>query len=162
MGNGPRAARALDLNAKPPRSSTLPVMFPAKVAVVCGLMALLVSACGVSSKPLAGTGNLNKVHSFYGVADDPRTPHTKCLKAAGVTFYEYTTKGQKYPAIQVGTLPTGPTIIFQPTPGAAQDVQITGQVQGAEVIGSALLYPNQASSKLLSIVESCTAVGVSG
>jgi hypothetical protein len=51
---------------------------------------------------------------------------------------------------------------FQPTPGDAQGVQIHGRAQGAEVIGSALLYPNQASAALLSNVESCVAKGVQG
>ena len=36
------------------------------------------------------------------------------------------------------------------------------QEQGAEVIGSALLYPNKASGKTLTKVELCTATGVNG
>ena len=66
------------------------------------------------------------------------------------------------PSFQVGVRPTGPTVIFLPTPGAAQAAQIDGQAQGAEVIGSALLYPNQAPDKLLSKVETCVAKGVPG
>ena len=66
------------------------------------------------------------------------------------------------PAIQVGSPPSGPTIVFEPTPGAAQEMQIDGQVQGAEVIGSALVYPNHASDAVLSTVENCIAVGVTG
>ena len=66
------------------------------------------------------------------------------------------------PSIQVGTRPSGPTIVFYVTPGAAQNQQLVGQAQGAEVIGSALLYPNQTASKLLGKVESCTAKGVTG
>ena len=58
--------------------------------------------------------------------------------------------------------PTGPTVSLQPTPGDAQGVQIDGQAQGAEVIGSALLYPNQASDELLTKVETCVAKGVQG
>ena len=53
-------------------------------------------------------------------------------------------------------------MVFEPTPGAAQESQIDGQVEGAEVIGSALLYPNQASDSLLQKVEDCVAKGVSG
>ena len=52
--------------------------------------------------------------------------------------------------------------MFQPTPGAAQGEQIDGQAQGAEVIGTALLYPNQAPDELLSKVETCVAKGVPG
>ncbi len=64
--------------------------------------------------------------------------------------------------MQVEAKPYGPTVYFEPTPGAAQEMQINGQVQGAEVIGSALLYPNQASDQLLTTVEGCVAQGVSG
>jgi hypothetical protein len=53
-------------------------------------------------------------------------------------------------------------VSFEPTPGDAQGVQIQGEAQGAEVIGSALLYPNQAPDSLLSTVEGCVAKGVSG
>ena len=66
------------------------------------------------------------------------------------------------PSFQVKTRPAGPTVVFYATPGAAQNVQIIGRAQGAEVIGAALLYPNQTPSKLLGKVESCTAKGVSG
>jgi hypothetical protein len=64
--------------------------------------------------------------------------------------------------LQIGTKPYGPTVQFTPTPGAAQEVQIGGQVESAEVIGSALLYPNQASDALLQKVEDCMAKGVTG
>ena len=134
----------------------------AKVAVVCGLMALLLGACGIQSKPLAGSAQLTKSHGFFGVVDDPRKTHVTCLRAAGLPVTEYLTSGQHLPAIQVGTAPSGPTIIFEPTAGAAQALQIGGQDEGAEVIGAALLFPNQASNKELSIVEGCTAIGVSG
>jgi hypothetical protein len=133
----------------------------AKVAVVCGLMALLLGACGIQAKPVAGT-NPQRVKSFYGSVDDPRTTHIACLRGAGLALREYATAGTRLPAIQVGTVPAGPTIIFYPTPGIAQGLQLMGQEQGAEVIGSALLYPNQASDSELSIVEKCVASGVSG
>jgi hypothetical protein len=64
--------------------------------------------------------------------------------------------------MQIGTKPSGPTVQFMPTPGAAQEAQISGQVESAEVIGSALLYPNQAPDGLLQKVESCVAKGVKG
>jgi hypothetical protein len=133
----------------------------AKVAVVCGLMALLLGACGIQAKPVAGT-DLRRAHDYYGKVDDPRTTHVPCLRGAGLPIHEYATDGTGLPAIQVGRLPTGPTIIFYPTPGIAQGLQLMGQEQGAEVIGSALLYPNQASDSELSIVEKCVAIGVSG
>jgi hypothetical protein len=65
-------------------------------------------------------------------------------------------------SIQIGTLPAGPTVVFEPTPGAAQFDQMSGKVKSAEVIGSALLYPNQASDQELKQIEDCLASGVVG
>lgn len=138
-------------------------MSPVKVAVVCALTALLVSACGVPTKPLAGTHNIQQHHGFYGHIDDPRIKHVKCLRADKLHFHEYyTATKQHLPAIQVGSLPEGPTIIFYSTAGLAQGRQLQGKDEGAEAIGSALLFPNGASDKMLSKVEACTAIGVSG
>jgi len=134
----------------------------AQVAVTVGLMAVLLSACGISAKPPAGTANISKSPNYHGLVDEPWTQQVKCLKSDHVKFREYLTANEKLPSIQIGSLPTGPTIIFEPTPGAAQDVQIQGGAQGAEVIGSAVLYPNQAANKLLTTVEACTSVDVSG
>jgi hypothetical protein len=134
----------------------------AKVAVVCALMALLVSACGIQQKPLAGTPKIEKARAFYGVVDDPRKTHVTCLRSAGLHLREFRTAKQHLPAIQVGSQPSGPTIIFYPTPGIAQGLQIMGQSGGAEVIGSALLYPHRTPAKELKIVEDCTQSGVSG
>jgi hypothetical protein len=64
--------------------------------------------------------------------------------------------------LQIGALPAGPTVVFAPTPGVAQGQQIQAAQQGAEVIGSALLYPNQASDAELSKIETCLSKGVSG
>jgi hypothetical protein len=63
--------------------------------------------------------------------------------------------------LQVGA-PSGATIVFTATPGAAQADQIDGSAQGAEVIGSALVYPNQGSGPELSGIEACLAHGVQG
>jgi hypothetical protein len=62
--------------------------------------------------------------------------------------------------LQIGQLPTGPTVRFTPSPGAAQAAQLEGQGQGAEVIGSALVYPNQAPDSELGVIENCVAQGV--
>jgi hypothetical protein len=64
--------------------------------------------------------------------------------------------------LQVGSPPVGPTIKFSPTPGGAQDDQLRARAPGAEVIGSALLYPNQASDGDLTKIEKCLAQGVKG
>jgi hypothetical protein len=138
-------------------------MSPAKVAVACGLMALLISACGIATKPLAGTAHLTRYAGFHGVTDDPRTPQVSCLKGDKLPFREYYADGvQHLPAIQVGSLPQGPTIIFYPTAGIAQGLQIMGQETGAEVIGSLLVYPNQAPHNVLTKVEACASIGVKG
>ena len=99
---------------------------------------------------------LAAIKSRQGV-DDPRTKHLKCIRQDHLVVVPVGTTG-----LQVGTPPSGPTINFEPTPGAAQALQIEGKVTGAEVIGSALLYPNQASDELMTVVENCVAKGVSG
>jgi hypothetical protein len=91
------------------------------------------------------------------VIDDPRTKHMKCLQQHHLPVARFGTTG-----MQIGPPPAGPTVTFEPTPGAAQEQQIKGEAQGAMVIGSALLYPNQASDKELNVVEDCLALGVTG
>jgi hypothetical protein len=130
-------------------------MSPAKSAVTAVLAALSLAACGSSPKPEAGT--LRAVAASRRSIDDPRKKHIECLQQDHIPVVRVGTT-----AMQIGTKPYGPTVYFEPTPGAAQEIQIDGQAQGAEVIGSALLYPNQASDQLLQKVEDCVALGVSG
>lgn len=135
----------------------------AKVAVVCAFLALLVSACGVAEKPVAGTPHLREYAGYHGLVDDPRTPQVACLKSDKLPFHEYYADGvQHLPAIQVGSGTQGPTIIFYPTAGISQGLQIMGQETAAEVIGSLLVYPNQASHRVLTKVEACASIGVKG
>jgi len=135
----------------------------AKVAVVCGLMALLISACGIQAKPGAGTAHLSHYAGFRGVVDDPRIPQVNCLKSDKLPYREYYADGvQHLPAIQVGARTQGPTMIFYPTDGVAQGLQIMGQETGAEVIGALLVYPNRARPSELTEVEACAAIGVKG
>jgi hypothetical protein len=124
-------------------------MSSAKLAALSGLAALALSACGASTT----TPNRGRI-------DDPRTSqsnHVKCMLKAHLPVVKVGRTD-----LQVGALPAGPTVHFAPTPGLAQGLQINGQVQGAEVIGSALLYPNQASDNELSKIETCLAQGVKG
>jgi hypothetical protein len=130
----------------------------AKLALAAGLAALSLSACGTSAKPEAGTLKAT-VKNQKGI-DDPRKKHIACLQQERIPVTPLVVNGQ--PAFQVGASTSGPRVVFTPTPGAAQEAQINGQVQGAEVIGSALLYPNQGSDALLKKVEGCVAEGVSG
>ncbi|MFL5861007.1 MAG: hypothetical protein ACJ780_09540 [Solirubrobacteraceae bacterium] len=134
----------------------------AKLAAAIGLSALSLSACGITSKPEAGTPKA--IANGHKGLDDPRHKHIACLRQQHVPFHleQRTVAGKVLPSFQVGTASSGPTVSFEPTPGDAQGVQIQGEAQGAEVIGSALLYPNHATDDLLSRVESCVATGVSG
>ncbi len=90
---------------------------------------------------------------------DPRASAGRfaCLLAHHLPAAEVGSTG-----IQVGQLPAGPTIQFLPSSGAASAAQIENTEQGAEVIGSALLYPNQASDHELNTIENCLDQGVSG
>jgi hypothetical protein len=134
----------------------------AKLVLACGLTGVLVAACGIKAKPLAGTAHIDKAPGNHAAVDDPRLRHARCLRKDKFRIHEYRTAGANLPAIQVGYLPVGPTIVFEPTPGIAQGLQIQGKVQAAEVIGSELLYPNEASDKELTKVEACAAIGVTG
>jgi hypothetical protein len=137
-------------------------MSSAKLAAALVLSALSLSACGISSKPEAGTPKA--IANGHKGLDGARAKHTACLQQAHIPFHDeqLTVAGKVLPSIQVGAAPSGPTVSFEATPGVAQGVQIQGEAQGAEIIGSALLYPNQASDSLLSQVEVCVAKGVSG
>jgi hypothetical protein len=130
-------------------------MSAAKLALVAGLVAIALSACGATTKPEAGTLKAASV-TRKGV-DDARATHVKCLQSEHIPVTEFSRTW-----LQIGTKPSGPTVHFEFTPGAAQAQQIDGQAQSAEVIGAALLYPNQASDTLLQRVEDCMAKGVTG
>jgi hypothetical protein len=132
---------------RPPRQLAL--------LVVAGAAALSLGACGIRSKPEAGTSHAQVVSQKN--VDDPRAAHLDCLRQDRIPVTEW---GRVW--MQIGAKPTGPTVQFTPTPGAAQEAQISGRVESAEVIGSALLYPNQASDALLQKVEDCVALGVKG
>lgn len=130
----------------------------AKIAPGAVLAAICLAACGSTAKPLAGSQAA--VAKNHKSVDDPRKKHIQCLQQDHIAVRRIMIAGD--PSFQVGVRPSGPTVQFLSTPGAAQYAQIEGKAQGAEVIGSALLYPNQAPDKLLSKVESCVAKGVSG
>jgi hypothetical protein len=125
----------------------------AKRAAALGAAAILLCGCSSVVKPQQGRGKV----------DDPRTyaaaNHLKCLQQRGLPVQEVGTTG-----IQIGPLPSGPTVQFLPSPGAAQAQQIEGAPlgQGAEVIGSSLLFTHQASDGELTLIENCLASGVSG
>jgi hypothetical protein len=137
-------------------------MSAAKLLTVAGIAAFVLSACGTSAKPVAGSVTATVKPASRGRIDDPRTTknnHVLCLQRDHLSVVEHGSSD-----LQIGPPGIGPYVHFEPTPGIAQGAQIggKGQYQGAEVIGSALLYTNQASDRELAQVEACLAVGVTG
>lgn len=130
-------------------------MSSAKFALAAGLAAVSLAACGSSAKPQAGS--LKAIATNHKGVDDPRKKHIQCLQQDHVPVTRVGSTGLK-----IGTRPDGATVQFEPTPGIAQGLAIDGQAQAAEVIGSALVYPHQASDQLLALVEACVAKGVTG
>jgi hypothetical protein len=133
-------------------------MSSAKIAAACALVAVSLSGCGLASKPEAGSARAAAV-AHHELAD-PRTKHVRCLAQDHIPYTEEKVNG--YLSIQVGSAPSGPLAEFTRTPGAAQNVQMEGNSQGAMVIGSALLFPDQASDALMAKVQKCMDLGVSG
>src|SRR5437764_3554984 len=120
-----------------------------RLSAVLGAVILL-CGCASTAKPPQGRGQ----------ADSPLTTspnQVACLRAAHLPVQEV-----GLTTLQIGALPDGPTIRFEPTAGAAQALQLQGvrSAQGAEVIGSALLYPHQAADAEMTAIEDCLSVGV--
>ena len=128
-------------------------------AAVFAALGLAVAGCGavkVQPSTPAGSSKL----SSRGRVDSPLTNmrnHLACLRDAHLPVQVASST-----RLQVGPAPSGPTIVFSSTPGAAQAYQINGSAQGAMVIGSALVYPNHGSDAELSSIGSCLAQGVQG
>jgi hypothetical protein len=150
-------------------------MSVAKLSLACGLAAVSLCGCGIAAKPRAGTPDLASRPGNHAKVDDPRTTHLDCMVNAGLHVRTFTAAGGLpgiqigpssasggLPGTQVASTSSGATVVFEATPGAAQALQIQGQAQAAEVIGSALLYPNGASDAQLSTIEGCLALGVNG
>lgn len=118
-----------------------------RYVIAAALSALALSACSVTATSPTGRGRVT----------DPRTQAGRldCLRAHHLAVREVGATG-----LQIGPPPAGATVRFTPSPGAAQTAQIEGQAQGAEAIGSALVYPNQASDSELGVIENCVAQGV--
>ena len=124
-------------------------MSSAKLALVCGLAAMGLSACGtIQVKPQSIVSR--------GRVDPPTTlnpDHVKCLQAAGLPVR----------VLDANDLTVGSVRVhFDATAGAAQADQFENREQGAEVIGSALLYPGSARDSELTKIEGCIAQGVKG
>ena len=131
-------------------------MSSAKLAIACGFVAVVLSACGAKSNPPAGTISPTATSAGHAKLDDPRTAHAMCLSQHKIPVTEV---GRVWLQINVAG---SPKVLFTPTPGAAQSRQIAGQDPGAEVIGSAMLFPEQASDSDLTAIENCLTQGVKG
>ena|SRR5436305_5608508 len=116
-----------------------------------GLLAMTVlCGCGAAVKPPEGHGQVDSP-----LTDNP--DRVACLRAAHLRVREMGPTG-----LQIGAWPAGPTVRFEPTPGAAEALQIEGlpAARGAEVIGASLLYPHQGSDAALTAIENCLSEGV--
>jgi hypothetical protein len=127
-------------------------MPPWKLALALALAASVLCGCGSALKPPQGRGKIESPLTH------PQNRLT-CLRNDHLNVQPIGPYD-----LQIGQLPAGPTVRFQPTPGAAQAQQIDAisSAQGAEVIGSAQLYPNGAPDSELKKIELCLSSGVSG
>jgi hypothetical protein len=121
----------------------------AKSVAAVGAAAMILCGCGAVVKPPQGRGQV----------EDPRTTYGRleCLRAHRLPVVKV---GRT--ALQIGALPAGPTVQFEPSDGAAETQQVEGNAQGAEVIGSALVYPHQAPGAELTEIENCVGQGMNG
>ncbi len=131
-------------------------MSSAKLAIACGFCAVVLSACGATTNPEAGTISPTATTAGRAKLDDPRTTHFECLQQAKIPVTKVGTSW-----LQINGL-GDPKVLFTSTPGAAQWLQIDSQVQGAEAIGSAMLYPGRATDSVLTTIENCLDQGVKG
>ena len=111
---------------------------------------------------LCGCSAALKSPQGHGLVDSPLTNHPNhvaCLRSDHLDVQVVSPT-----ELQIGPLPDGATVQFEPTPGAAQALQIEGvrSVQAAEVIGTALLYPHHASNTVLTDIEDCLSIDVKG
>lgn len=133
---------------------------PSKRRLITGLSfaALVLAGCGGAVRVQPSTPAGSTQLASRGRVDSPLTgvrDHLGCLRAAKLPVQVVSPV-----RLQVGAAPTGPTIVFTPSPAVAQADQIQALAQGAEVIGSALVYPNQGSRAELSSIGACLAQGV--
>lgn len=120
----------------------------AKPVAALGAAAMILCGCSAVAKPPQGRGHVDDPLTIAGRLQCLVSQHLPA-RAVGQTM------------IQIGPLPFGPTVQFEPSNGAAETLQVEGAAQGAEVIGSALLYPHQAPDAELTRVENCVAQGMS-
>jgi hypothetical protein len=129
------------------------------VWLVVAVAVLALTGCGaVNVQPSTPSGSAKL--ASRGRVDSPITNmrnHLGCMREGHLAVQVVSPI-----KLQIGPSPTGPTVVFTATPGAAQAAQIDVKSQAAEVIGAALVYPNQGTTAELSRIEACLAQGVQG
>lgn len=120
----------------------------AKSVAAVGAAAMILCGCSAVVKPPGGRGRVDDPRTYAGRLQCLRSQHLPVRKVGRTE-------------LQIGALPAGPTVQFEPSSGAAETRQVEGTAQGAEVIGSALLYPNHGSDSELTEIENCVAQGMS-
>jgi uncharacterized protein YceK len=128
----------------------------ARLTVVSVAVAVALGGCGSIAVTPSGSSASGTAAS-RGRVDDARAReanHVACLR------------GNHLAVSMVGgsDLLVGGSVRvhFAPAPEIAQGEQLQAREQGAEVIGSALLYPGSASDAELHVIEQCLAAGVRG
>jgi len=135
-------------------------MSRAKLVLAGGLTAILLSACGITQKPLVGSGgHIDHAPGSHAKLDDPRKAHKQCLRKLHLGMHYFTTAAS-YPAIQIGRTGIDPKIVFYPVSPIQN--KIDGTAQGGILIGSAIVYPNRARAKIAEEVVKCVDQGVPG
>jgi hypothetical protein len=146
--------RTLAASRRPGRTRT-----PVRAVVALLGCAVALAGCGaVRVQPTTPSGSAKL--ASRGRIDSPLTDidnHLGCIRSAHLPVQVVSPI-----ELQVGPSGTGPTIRFTATAGAAQNYQIEGKAQGAEAIGTALLYPNQGSDAELASISACLDQGVTG
>lgn len=123
----------------------------ARPIALIAVAGLLVAGCGSTRTPEQSGGPNAIAGGGARVAPyDPRATPLACMKADRLPAR---LDGER--AIVIGTGPGAPRAVFQVDGGTAQGTQVRGDAEGAEVIGSALLYTNAGSDALLTKVETC-------
>ena len=134
-------------------------MGPKRALSAVAFTALVLTGCGGAVQVHPTTPAGSSTLASRGRVDSPvkMKNHLACLRAAHLPVQVVSST-----RLQIGAAPAGPTVVFSPTPGAAQAYQINGSAQSAEVIGSALVYPNQGSDGEMAAIGACLAQGVQG
>ena len=122
------------------RSKRLPCRAVRRSLVLLALGAAALSGCSLKS-------------SDTTTADDGDTRGAAITCLTEEKHLDAVEKGDNQ--ILVGDPETGPRIVFYLTGGQAEAAQFEGEGEGAEQIGSALLFVRKASDDTLAEVEDC-------